>query len=365
MTKQCPICKMPTYYFNQEAKGFDEIHCYRCGKFTIYRNLYDDINDLLYDKQKIAIISGWIRNNQIQKIKNNLYQLLNIELIGIEERADNLLLYIQDNYPSFGQIISYEIDKLPSLIDGFEKKNVKVLTDENIALAQQLLPLLAVSWSKNFEEIDFILYNYLGKQKKYIETVGRKQFIITPDGISYINSLKLEVSTVKQENDVDDFEGNMEHDPSELSNLKSIVVWKLIEDDYGVTKRQFAKNINFVKNPFKRSIIFRDVEHAYILASKGYSKPSVILAGSVIEELLRIFLDSKNIVVSNKTFDCYIQTCEHYGLLKKSISLLSDSVRHFRNLVHLSKEEEKKHTISKATAKGSVSSIFTISNDFE
>lgn len=42
----------------------------------------------------------------------------------------------------------------------------------------------------------------------------------------------------------------------------------------------------------------------------------------------------------------------------------TDSLRHFRNLVHLEKETSSKFTISKATAKGAVSSIFTIANDF-
>lgn len=42
---------------------------------------------------------------------------------------------------------------------------------------------------KGFEEIDFILFNYLHNNKNYIETVSRKNFIITPDGFSHINKL--------------------------------------------------------------------------------------------------------------------------------------------------------------------------------
>ena len=50
--------------------------------------------------------------------------------------------------------------------------------------------------------------------------------------------------------------------------------------------------------------------------------------------------------------------------IKSAIRKLTDSVRHFRNLVHLELEKDRKHSISKATAKGAVSSIFTIANDF-
>ena len=140
--------------------------------------------------------------------------------------------------------------------------------------------------------------------------------------------------------------------------------WKAIEGEFGVTKMKFGKRINFIKDTFKRTIIFRDVEQAFILASSGFSKPAVILAGSVIEELLRLYLECKNISPLSENFDGYIRTCEQNGLLKDSVSRLSHSVRQFRNLVHLSAEKTKKHTISKATAKGAVSSIFTIANDF-
>lgn len=102
-----------------------------------------------------------------------------------------------------------------------------------------------------------------------------------------------------------------------------------------------------------------------MLASLGYSKPAVILAGGVIEELLRLYLEYKNIKPEKDSFDGYIKACEKYGILKSGISLLSDSVRHFRNLVHLSVEQSKRYTLTKATAKGAVASIFTIINDFE
>ncbi len=140
--------------------------------------------------------------------------------------------------------------------------------------------------------------------------------------------------------------------------------WKAIENEYDETKKSFGKKINFVSDSHRRKIIFRDVEHSFVLAYLGFSKPAVILAGSVIEELLRLYLKHKNITPTNESFDGYIQTCEQKGLLKAGISRLSDSARHFRNLVHLSKEETKSHTISKSMAKGAVASIFTITNDF-
>jgi hypothetical protein len=142
--------------------------------------------------------------------------------------------------------------------------------------------------------------------------------------------------------------------------------WEAIKSEYDISKMDFGKKINFVKDPFKRKVIFRDVEQAFVLVSQGFSKPAIILAGGVIEELLRLYLDHKNIKMkSDDSFFDYIKACEDNRFLKRGVLRLTDSVRDFRNLVHLAKETEKKHTISKATAKGAVSSIFTIANDFQ
>jgi len=140
--------------------------------------------------------------------------------------------------------------------------------------------------------------------------------------------------------------------------------WVEIKKDFAITKYAFGRRINFVKDKFKREIIFRDIEHAYFFAQNGFNKPAVILAGGVMEELLRFYLIYKKINPLRNSFEEYIKSCETKGLLKKGISRLSDSLRNFRNIVHLEKEESSRYTISKATAKGAISAIFTISNDF-
>jgi hypothetical protein len=141
--------------------------------------------------------------------------------------------------------------------------------------------------------------------------------------------------------------------------------WKKIEEEYDVPKKTFGKKINFVKDRFKREIIFRDIGQAFALAQAGFNKPSVVLAGSVIEELLRLYLVHKNIPPAANNLDSYIRACEANGLLKTAINRLADSVRQFRNIVHLEKETSSRHTISKPTAIGAVASIFTIANDFK
>ncbi len=141
-------------------------------------------------------------------------------------------------------------------------------------------------------------------------------------------------------------------------------VWNYIKADYDISKKSFGRKINFIKDVHIRKIIFRDIEHAYLLSRNGFAKPAVILAGGVIEELLRQFLKSKHVTPKEKTFNGYIKACEDNRLLRTGISKLSDSARDFRNLVHLAKEKSARFTLSKPAAKGAVSSIFIIADDF-
>ncbi|MCF6270948.1 MAG: hypothetical protein L3J41_14625 [Melioribacteraceae bacterium] len=153
--------------------------------------------------------------------------------------------------------------------------------------------------------------------------------------------------------------------PNNTNEYNSKSVWKLIEVEYNVSKQIFGKKINFVEDKFKREIIFRDVGQAFYLAKNGFYKPSIILSGGVAEELLRLYLKAHNIKPERNTFDKYLKSCTDNKLLKSAIHKLSDSLREFRNIVHLEKEESKKQSLSKSSALGAVAAIFTLINDFE
>jgi hypothetical protein len=165
---------------------------------------------------------------------------------------------------------------------------------------------------------------------------------------------------IKQTSEINKAKGGLLMATAEASKEN----WEKIKSEYDCGKTELAKKINFVKDAFKRKIILRDVEHAFVLASHGFAKPAVILAGGVIEELLKEFLEYKKVKPKSDRFIDYIKACEDNRLLKRGVSRLSDAIRDFRNLVHISGEKSKRHTITMATAKGAVSSIFSIANDF-
>lgn len=143
-----------------------------------------------------------------------------------------------------------------------------------------------------------------------------------------------------------------------------VKVWDEIKKDHHIGKRTFGKKINFIKDKYKRTAIFRDIEQAYTLVKFGYSKPAAILAGGVIEELLRLYLENKKIEYKGNNFISIIDACKCHNLFNKSTGSLSDSVRHIRNLVHLSNENSHKDSITQSAALAAVASIFAVVNDF-
>jgi hypothetical protein len=179
---------------------------------------------------------------------------------------------------------------------------------------------------------------------------------ITLAGRQYLAQLREQINPIPTESE-------MTNRTAAVETRSDATPWADIESEYGVSKRGLGKKLSFIKDQFKKNVIFRDIEHSFLLAQNGFYKPSVVLAGGVVEELLRLFLEHKNIKPDSNTLDSYIKCCENHGFIKDAIHNLADSVRQFRNIVHLEREKSAKYSISKATAKGAVSSIFTIANE--
>ena len=148
-----------------------------------------------------------------------------------------------------------------------------------------------------------------------------------------------------------------------LNSLKKDC-WIEIKKEYGYTKFGVGKKINFITDPYKRKIIYRDIEQAYIISKQEFHKPAIILVGGIIEELLRLFLASKNVKPKRKQFYHFIKACDENNLLNKPISKLNDSVRDFRNLVHLEKEDNKHDSLSITNSKSALSSLFSLIDNF-
>jgi hypothetical protein len=279
---------------------------------------------------------------------------------------------------------------LNGLFEEAKEAVIQVLTNTDTALTEDTIQEVVKIIKKNIKDEVFIkrFDAVLDSATRHFRGFGvnvhfpmrpielhRSSVVVTTQNLSTRNLLSIEndlkiLALQKQKgtdhNQLSDGGGSeKERGRNMVKTEKACAKWAGVEGEYEVSKRQFGKRINFVKDEFKRKVIFRDIEQAHFLASNGFYKPAVILAGGVTEELLRLYLESKGVKPQNNTLICYIKTCDQHGLLKSAIHKLADSFREFRNLVHLEREESAKHSISRPTAKSAVASVFTIVNDFD
>lgn len=139
-------------------------------------------------------------------------------------------------------------------------------------------------------------------------------------------------------------------------------VWESIKADYSVTKNIFGKKINFIKDKKVRSILFRDTEQAFLIMRLGFYKPAVILAGGIIEEILRQLLAKKEKFDNNISLIELIRRCKNLNLISIQGNNVSESTRNFRNAVHIHNEVSKENEIIRSVAYNAYSSIFILIN---
>lgn len=334
----------------------------------------DIISKLLSDKRK------WFKDPYAVDLTFNDYQN-GVFKFGLSALLNSLKRTIK-THPIYPEDIPEDIKAIENLIRYYQTNNN--FSSNGISLkslgylkSAAICKIAKLQHDKNICKIKRIIKSLDKEIFSIVEMLEADHFssVKLPDcaseHIAYIKDLLVEKkqSSIKQENNKsqnihkkEEIKHNVKK--GNITSISSKSIWLKIEKDFGINKRVFAKKINFVKDIHQKRILLRDVEHAYILSQNGFSKPAIILAGSVIEELLRSYLNHKNITPSKDTFDGYIKACEDNKLLKSGISKLSDYVRHFRNYVHIKEELNSKHSMSKVNAKNAVSSLLVIVSEF-
>jgi len=311
-----------------------------------------ELSDLLYSRERDKVSSGLEKKlskiSEEFNLKGTLYSGMHVNKI-LDKRMEIINQLVDFK-------ISQDIKEISKRFDVLTKE----IYDELFKRAKQLINGQIDNLKLEMEKF----CRHFPNSDSYLSLINNR---IIEEKNKLISHAKREVDIFQKQS-----ESNVQE--KEISNevmlteqerkLPSLDAWNRIKNEFGISKHSFGRKIYFIKDEFKRKIIFRDVSNTYLLVEKGFNKSAVILAGSIIEELLRLYLCSKNIHPSKNKFNEYINLCESKGILKKGISQLSDSVRYFRNIVHLKNEKSSKYIISKAAAKNALSSIFIIVNNF-
>jgi len=163
-----------------------DYNCFRCGKYTMSKDLLDRIGYNNLTSIQVANISGWIRENKSPTIYyNDFPKLLELKTPTVAEKAEKLFRYLVKEYPVAGMPIKIHPDMLGGITKDMHRTD---LLPEVVTRIKSLLPLLSISWTCDGNEFRYIMEDYLWRKKGYISLDPNKN--ITPEGWTYWDSLK-------------------------------------------------------------------------------------------------------------------------------------------------------------------------------
>jgi hypothetical protein len=188
----CPICGSEASHLLKPNEVV-EYNCSRCGEYNIIERISDQFFAEEYSNQVRINISSWISEHQNIFIQpEDVDFLKNLKTPTLVEKANKLLLLIANNYPLVGKKFSFNEFEFRELL--YQRKLSKgSFTGLMLKFEQQghSSKYLAASWAYDYEELCFILQDYLIENLKYIETDSLwTDHIITPFGWEHIEKLK-------------------------------------------------------------------------------------------------------------------------------------------------------------------------------
>jgi len=195
MNDRCIICRSPL--LSREPKNNTDKYiydCIRCGKYVvdgIFESIKKKALEVAPDKVAIAKSSSWIRTHQLAELTDDrLNKVCSLQIPGIGDRATQLLIHLGKEHPKPGQNINIPFTKLKSLLQKIFENDVPIKED----IDSHHLNLLSYCWAEDFDDVQYILHEYLSKTKGYINILDTLSLEISPQGWEFIDSVRSQSS---------------------------------------------------------------------------------------------------------------------------------------------------------------------------
>ena len=187
----CPICGFNSKWIRESdgsLKAIWDINCLRCGNFKIYERALIPLPEKL-DQSISHILSSKIRSITHKDFRIDYDQLDDLvqvnELQSVDERANILLQELAKYFPEIGSGPNWrQINEI--LIKG------KDLSQEDFSspIAHLSCHLLSITYSKTWQELQYLLIDYLVSERRFINRSQSENLVISPAGWSRIDELK-------------------------------------------------------------------------------------------------------------------------------------------------------------------------------
>jgi hypothetical protein len=186
--KSCPICGFNSlvehgYYAPIEDMIFS-VRCLRCGTYKISERAFITI------PKRIEVEKRHLASSKLKSVTNDKYLveddelrfLAKVDVPSLEERAINIVSSIAQAYPDVGS------GPLMHSLRFFLGKDGNIFEpDLSDPLAAFAVHLLSVSYSKNWDEVEYLLLEYLQNEVKYMNLKG-DVLVILPKGLTAIGN---------------------------------------------------------------------------------------------------------------------------------------------------------------------------------
>src|ERR1041384_8289797 len=176
----CPVCKSVAPWRQKVDRDWS-ISCPRCGNFGVAWKVAKAFESLSAIQR--ANISGWIRENQDCSLgQEDLERLRHLRTPTVGEKAEKLLSCISRQHPKPGEKIAAELM--------LSVEQIEDLSDDRPKSSLKTPQLIAVSWSWDEHELQFLVDHYLISERSFLEWTTKDYLRITPKGWVYLDELR-------------------------------------------------------------------------------------------------------------------------------------------------------------------------------
>lgn len=196
LVHKCFICRSPSLKKQRNVGAPEEyqVDCTRCGKYGITWRTTIILKGREFSDVQRANMSGFIRQNQGILIQDGDLEFLeSLRTPTVGEKALKLLFQIVREHPSPGEGFMINYWLLQGLLKKIEEDGQEEYSPDPAFTksCQSELYWLAVSWTKDFFELDFLLSGYLKDRKGILDGWKVDGWLaITPLGWDFLDSLK-------------------------------------------------------------------------------------------------------------------------------------------------------------------------------
>jgi len=186
MEAMCQICHGAALSSSVGDRDLNEYECFRCGRYRITGTADTMLSRKEISEEDRLALSMWVFHNQGLEFDSvQIRKLPKVKRPKLHDRALALIRELARRYPRQG--VSINIELAAGIVDGsasiLSKASFGGLEPVNQDRAKTFFRLLSISWSRDGNELRYLLFNYMKRELNWLSDITHDgETHITPTG---------------------------------------------------------------------------------------------------------------------------------------------------------------------------------------